>query len=116
MLLIEPVIEPILQRLIAPHEGQCDAVITDSDDAGLFAVWCWTVPIGDGELAVQLHFQQREDVITSLRVLYCGPVIGAAQLMLASRVRNEVEGRTGVYTEADWKLTKRKQGLPALSG
>jgi len=108
VLLIEPGIVPILRRVSLIQEGPDTPVATDSEEAGPFAVWRWMVPVADGQLYVHLHFRAPDAMITSLQVLYRGPVIGEPQFALTSRVRREIEEPTGIRTDADWQRTKRR--------
>jgi hypothetical protein len=108
VMLLEPLIVPILRQVRTVQDGPEPPVATDSEEAGPIALWRWMVPVAGGQLYVHLHVRAPDALITSLQVLYRGPVIGEPQFALASRVRREIEERSGIRTDADWQRTKRR--------
>jgi len=103
--LTEPLIVPILRRVRTDGAGPDAPIAVDSDGAAPLAVWRWTVPVADGVIIVHLHFCETDAMITRLWVLYRSPVVDAPQLTFIAAVREEVERRTGIHTDANWAIT-----------
>ena len=103
--LLQSLITPVLRRVISIRGAPGTAIVAESEYAGPFAVRRWTVSDFDWELSVHLYFRHKDAAVTSLWVHYHGPVVAASQLAFIAAVREEVELRTGIHTDADWAIT-----------
>jgi hypothetical protein len=102
--LLQPLITPVLRRVITIRGAPGTAIVAESEYAGPFAVRRWTVSGFEWELSVHLHFRHKDAMVTGLWVHYHGPVVAAPQLAFIAAIREEVESRTGMHTDADWAI------------